>query len=232
MEDILVIGAGPSGLSCAIEAKKQNFSCTVIDKGTLVNSIYNFPQNMTFFSTAELMEIGNIPFIIPGEKPKRVDALKYYWHAAKHFKLELKLYTEVLYIDKKEDVFTVKTNRGDFESRNVIFATGYYDNANLLGVPGEDLPHVSHYYSDPHKYIQKKVVITGCNNSAVEAALELFRYGVNVTMVHRGDGPGKGIKYWVLPDIQNRIENKEIPVMFETKVMEIKEKSVILNKKG
>ncbi len=232
MKDITVIGAGPSGLSCAIEAKKQGFSCLVTDRGTITNSIYHFPQNMTFFSSAELMEIGDIPFIISGDKPKRVDALKYYWHTAKYFQLELNLYTDVLYIVQKEDFFTVKTSRGDFESKNVIFATGYYDNPNLLGVPGEDLPHVSHYYSDPHKYIHNKVVITGGNNSAVEAALELYRYGVNVTLIHRGDGPGKGVKYWVLPDIKNRIENKEIPVMFETTVQEIKEKSITVSQKG
>ena len=232
MKDIIVIGAGPAGLSCAIEAKKQGFSCLVIDRGTLANSIYHFPQNMTFFSTAELMEIGDIPFIISGEKPKRVDALKYYWHTAKHFKLELKLHTEVLDINKMEELFMIKTDKGYFEARHVIFATGYYDNPNSLGAQGEDLPNVSHYYSNPHKYIQEKVIIIGANNSAVEAALELFRYGVDVTLIHRGDGLSKGIKYWVLPDIQNRIENKEIPAMFETTVQEIKEKSITVSQKG
>ncbi|HPZ10472.1 MAG TPA: YpdA family putative bacillithiol disulfide reductase [Candidatus Eremiobacteraeota bacterium] len=231
MYDVIIIGSGPVGLSCAIEAKKLNLSSIVVDKGYFLNSIYHFPQNMTFFSTPELLEIGDIPFIISGEKPKRADAMKYYWRVAQYYKLDIKLFRKVNNIIKKEKGFTLQTDKEEFLTRNVILATGYYDNPNLLGVLGENLPHVSHYYTDPHKYIHQKVIIVGANNSAVEAALELYRYDVSITMVHRDSELSKGVKYWVLPDIKNRIENKEIPSYFESKVEEIKPQSVIIRHK-
>lgn len=232
MYDVVVIGAGPIGLACAIESKKRKLSHLVLDKGYLVNSLFFYPQNMTFFSTAPELEIGDIPFIIQSEKPKRVDALKYYWRLAKHYELNLSLFNSVQNIEKKGDHFLIISEKGNFEAKTVILAIGYYDNPNFLDVPGEDLPHVNHRYSDPHCYIHKKVIVVGANNSAVEASLELFRYGVNVELVHRGSELGKGIKYWVLPDIQNRINNNEIPAMFNTTVQEITESSVLLQQNG
>ena len=206
MLDVAIIGAGPIGLACAIEAKKQDLSYIVLEKGLLTNSVYYFPLNMTFFSTPDLLEIGDVPFIISEEKPKRVDALKYYWRVAQHHRLKVQLNTNVNEVRRNGSGFDIRTSAGKLRARNVVVATGFYDNPNYLNVPGEELPHVSHYYSDPHKYVHKKVSIIGANNSAVEAALELFRYGIEVTLIHRGPGLGKKIKAWVMPDIENRLK--------------------------
>ena len=230
--DIAIIGAGPIGLACGIEAKKRNLSHIIFDKGCLVNSLYHYPPNMTFFSTAPELEIGDIPFIIGSEKPKRMDALKYYWRVTRHYKLNIQLFTMVKNIKKINNYFIIRTEQKDYETKNVVLAIGYYDNANMLNIPGEDFPHVAHRYSDPHCLIKQKVIVIGANNSAIEAALELFRYNVNVELVHRGSELGKGIKYWVLPDIKNRIKNGEIPVMFNTTVQEITESTILLKHNG
>jgi len=230
--DVAIIGAGPIGLACSIEVKKCGLSHITFDKGYVVNSLYFYPQNMTFFSTAPELEIGDIPFIVQSEKPKRIDALKYYWRIAKHYDLNIRLFTLVKNIEKTSRGFSILTDKGNHEAKTVILAIGYYDNPNLLNIPGEDLPHVHHRYSDPHCFINQKVVVIGANNSAVEASLELFRYGVDVELVHRGSELGKGIKYWILPDIQNRINNGEIPAMFDTTVKEIAANTITLNQNG
>ena len=229
MIDVAIVGAGPVGLACAIEAKKHGLSYVVLEKSLLTNSVYCFPQNMTFYSTPELLEIGDIPFIISGEKPKRVDALKYYWRVTQHYQLDVKLDTKVETINNIDGEFSLQTSSGVYQSKAVIIATGFYDNPNYLGVPGEYLPHVSHYYSDPHKYVKKKVAIIGANNSAVEAGLELYRYNVEVTLIHRGSELSRGVKKWVVPDIQNRIKRNEIKGIFNATVQEIKSKSIVVN---
>lgn len=228
MFDVAIIGAGPVGLACAIEAKKKGLSYTVLEKGLLTNSIYHFPSEMTFFSTADLLEIGDVPFIITEPKPKRVDALKYYWRVTLYHNLSVKLGCQVNAIAEKEDGFALETSSGEVMARKIIIATGFYDNPNYLSVPGENLPHVSHFYSDPHQYAMKKVAVIGANNSAVEAALELFRYGVDVTLIHRGPGLGKGVKAWVLPDIQNRLTKGEIEAIFDATVSKIESSELTL----
>lgn len=232
MVDVAIIGAGPVGLACAIEAKKNGLTYVVLEKGLLTNGVYYFPQNMVFFSTPDLLEIGDIPFIISDEKPKRVDALKYYWRVAQHYQLNVKLNTKVESVAKTGNQFTLQTSSGEFQSKTVILATGFYDHPNMLNVPGEYSPHVSHYYSDPHKYIKKKVAIIGANNSAVEAALELFRYHVDVTLIHRGSDISSGVKKWVIPDIQNRLKKNEVKSIFNATVKEIKSESIVLNTNG
>ncbi len=231
--DLIVIGAGAAGLACAIEAKKRNLEFTVIDKGSVVHSIYRFPVNMTFFTTANLLEIGDVPLVSSEEKPKRADALKYYRRVVQHYQLPVRDYEEVLSVEGRDGDFTVHTrDRFGEEHRlrceKVIVAIGYYDNPNYMNIPGEDLPKVSHYYSEPHPYFGKKVLVIGGKNSAVEASLELFRNGVDVTMVYRGPELREHIKYWILPDILNRIRNGEIRAFLSTEVLEIRERDVVL----
>jgi thioredoxin reductase (NADPH) len=229
--DLIIVGAGPAGLACAIEASRRDLSYCVIEKGTVVNSVFHYPTNMTFFTTAELLEIGNVPMIISSEKPKRVDALKYYRRVVEHYRLRVRVYEEVATLQGEDGNFQVQTRdrravERVYRARKVIIATGYYDNPNKLGIPGEDLDKVSHYYSDAHPYFQKKVLVVGGNNSAAEAALELFRNGSEVTLVHRGPIMGKEIKYWVLPDINNRISRGEIQALFSSRLKEIREEEV------
>ncbi len=229
--DIVVVGAGPAGLACAIYAVKAGLGCCVLEKGCIVNSIYHYPENMTFFTTAELLEIGDVPMTSSSEKPKRLDALKYYRRVAQHYGLDVRDQEKVVAIDGSDGDFVVTTEasfglRHSFPCRKIVVATGYYDNPNLLGVPGEDLPHVSHYYSDPHPYFRKKVVIVGGKNSAAIAALELFRNGADVTLIHRGHRVGREVKYWIRPDLDNRIKNGEIQGLFSTTVKEIGPESV------
>jgi thioredoxin reductase (NADPH) len=220
--DLLCIGAGPTGLACAIEAKRAGLRPLVIDKGCLCNSLYHYPLNMKFFTTAERMEIGDIPMTVGGDKPTRNEALKYYRKTVEHFDIELLLYSQVTGIEGSDGAFRVFTRSAAGEktmhARKLVVATGYYDRPNLLNVPGEDLPFVSHYFTDPHPFWRLDVVVIGAKNSAAEAALDLFRGGANVTLVHRGPTVGKSLKYWVKPDIENRISAGEIRAMFNTHV--------------
>lgn len=235
--DLIIIGAGAAGLACAIEAQKRELEFQVIDKGSVVHSIFRFPTNMTFFTTANLLEIGGIPLVSSEEKPKRADALKYYRRIVEHFQLPVRTYEEVLSVAGADGDFTVHTRDrfGDghvYGCRKIIVATGYYDNPNMMDIPGEDLPKVSHYYSEPHPYFDQKVAVIGGKNSAVEAALELFRNGVDVTLIYRGEKLGKHIKYWVLPDIQNRIDRGEIRAYLSTEVTEIRDQEIVLETPG
>src|SRR5437879_978685 len=224
--DIICIGAGPTGLACAIEAKRAGLRPLVIDKGVLCNSLYRYPVNMVFFTTPELLEIGDLPFVSAAEKPTRVEALKYYRKCVEHYDLELRLGETVMRVDGCDGDFRVHTRQenGATEqcaSRKLIVATGYYDLPNRLGVPGEDLPHVSHYYTEPHPFWRQDVVVIGGKNSAAEAALDLYRSGARVTLVHRRAELGSTIKYWVRPDIENRIKARQITALFETRVVRI-----------
>ncbi len=234
--DMVVVGAGPAGLAAAIAAMQAGASCRILEKGTLVNSIYHYPRNMVFFTTPDLLEIGGLPFTTPYEKPTRVEALRYYRRVAEHYSLQIDFNEEVETIvpGPRFSILTrgARGARRTHLSRNVILATGYYDNPNLLGVPGEDLPHVSHYYSEPHAFFRKRVVVVGGRNSAAEAALDLFRSGVQVLLVHRGSRLSDSIKYWVRPDIENRIKEHSIEARFETRVAEIRPCSVVLECDG
>jgi thioredoxin reductase (NADPH) len=236
--DVICIGAGPTGLASAIEIKRAGMRPLVIDKGCLCNSLFHYPVNMVFFTTPELLEIGDIPMTCATEKPTRVDALKYYRKTAEHFQLELRLYEAVTKVEGQDENFIVhtETENGEAESyrcRKIVAATGYYDLPNRLDVPGEDLPNVSHYYTEPHSFWNQDVVVVGGKNSAAEAALELYRSGARVTLVHRRAELGQNIKYWVRPDIENRIRAGQIKGMFETHVARFEPGSVTVdNKKG
>jgi thioredoxin reductase (NADPH) len=231
--DVICIGAGPTGLACAIEARRAGMRSLVIDKGCLCNSIFNYPVNMVFFTTPELLEIGDLPLVSPAEKPTRVEALKYYRKAAEHYELELRLYELILRVEGSDGKFVVST-RSDkgiehrYQGKKIVVATGYYDLPNLLNIPGEDLPHVSHYYTEPHEYWNENVVVIGGKNSAAEAALDLYRNGAKVTLVHRNAQLGSTIKYWVRPDIENRIKAGQVQAMFETRVKQITPDEVIV----
>jgi len=231
--DLICIGAGPTGLACAIEAVRAGLKPVVIDKGALCNSIYHYPVNMVFFTTPELLEIGDLPLVCAAEKPTRVEALKYYRKAAEHFRLDLRLYEQVIKLDGKDGHFIVstKTESGPeraYRGAKVVVATGYYDLPNQLGIPGEDLPNVSHYYTEPHEFWNQDVVVVGGKNSAAEAALDLWRNGARVTMVHRKNELGATIKYWVRPDIQNRISSGQIPMHFDSALREISHDAVVI----
>jgi thioredoxin reductase (NADPH) len=262
--DVICIGAGPTGLACAIEAKRAGLRPLVIDKGVLCNSLYRYPVNMVFFTTPELLEIGDLPFVSAAEKPARVEALKYYRKCVEHYDLELRLGEVVTRVEGEDGNFRVHTsvNQNDlgvrekdkiiksgdggeghqqdelsprnkvngvtqqYASHKLIVATGYYDLPNRLGVPGEDLPHVSHYYTEPHPFWRQDVVVVGGKNSAAEAALDLYRSGARVTLVHRRPELGSTIKYWVRPDIENRIKAGQITALFETHVVRIEREAV------
>ena len=227
MKDLIIIGAGPIGLSCGIEAKKNNLEYLIIDKGMLVNSIFNYPTNTTFFSTSDKLEIGDIPFISHNVKPTRTEALEYYRRVSNSWKLNLSLYNEVLKIKNENDYFSITTQNGKFKSRNIVICTGFYDIPYLLNIPGENLDKVLHYYNESHPYYQMDIAIVGAGNSAVDVALDTYRKGAkSVTMVIRENEVGENIKYWVKPDIMNRINNKEIQAYFNSEITEIKEKSI------
>ena len=224
--DVICVGAGPTGLACAIEAKRAGLRPLVIDKGVLCNSIYHYPVNMVFFTTPELLEIGDLPFVSAAEKPNRVEALKYYRKCVEHYDLDLRLGEMVTRVEGSDGDFRVHTKTQDgameqYEARKLIVATGYYDLPNRLGVLGEDLPHVSHYYTEPHPFWRRDVVVIGGKNSAAEAALDLYRTGARVTLVHRRAELGSTIKYWVRPDIENRIKAGQIKALFNTQVVRI-----------
>jgi|TARA_B110000495_G_C23031173_1_gene614170 thioredoxin reductase (NADPH) len=227
MKDLIIIGAGPIGLSCGIEAKKNNLEYLIIDKGMLVNSIFNYPTNTTFFSTSDKLEIGDIPFISHNVKPTRTEALEYYRRVSNSWELNLSLYNEVLKMKNENEKFSITTQNGKFESRNIVICTGFYDIPYLLNIPGENLDKVLHYYNESHPYYQMDIAIVGAGNSAVDVALDTYRKGAkSVTMVIRENEVGENIKYWVKPDIMNRINNKEIQAYFNSEITEIKEKSI------
>jgi thioredoxin reductase (NADPH) len=227
--DLVIVGAGPIGLACGIEAKKAGLSYVIIDKGCLVNSIFHYPYNMTFFSTSERLEIGNVPFISHGPKPNRAESLEYYRRVCSSWALNVKLYEEVLSITSTEKGHELKTPRGKYQSNAVILCLGFYDLPYLLHVPGEDLPKVKHYYDEPHPYFNQKVVVVGAANSAVDVALETWRKGADVTMVMREPELRDSVKYWVKPDIENRIKEGSIPAYFNSRLSEITPYSVTIH---
>jgi thioredoxin reductase (NADPH) len=221
--DLLCIGAGPTGLACAIEGKRAGMRVLVVDKGCLCNSLYHYPVNMVFFTTPELLEIGDLPLVCAAEKPTRAEGLKYYRKVVEHYALDLRLGENVEGVEGNDGAFRVHTRapndeRFTYGARKLVVATGYYDLPNQLAVPGEDLPNVSHYYTEPHPFWRQDVVVIGGKNSAAEAALDLYRTGARVTLVHRGATLGSTIKYWVRPDIENRIKAGEIRTLFQTHV--------------
>jgi thioredoxin reductase (NADPH) len=229
--DLICIGAGPTGLACAIDGKRAGLRTLVIDKGCLCNSLYHYPANMVFFTTPELLEIGDLPMTSSGEKPTRAEALKYYRKTAEHYELELRLFERVDGIEGHDGNFAIHTTerlggKNVYHAKKLVIATGYYDLPNLLGVPGEELPNVSHYFTEPHPYWEQDVVVIGGKNSAAEAALELYRGGARVTLVHRRAELGSTIKYWVRPDIENRIKAKQVTALFNTHVTRIEPECV------
>jgi thioredoxin reductase (NADPH) len=235
--DVVVVGAGPTGLACAIEAKRAGLTCLVLEKGCVVNSILHYPVNMVFFTTPELLEIGEIPLTSVREKPSRLEALKYYRLVAQHYGLKIHQYELVTAIQGQDGNFDVSTQKKDgtpsrYTAKKIVIATGYYDIPNLLNIPGEDLSKVAHYYSEAHPYFNCDVAVIGGRNSSAEAALELFRNGVRVTLIHRGASVSDRIKYWVRPDIENRIKNGEIQALFNTRVVEIRENEIVVETDG
>jgi thioredoxin reductase (NADPH) len=227
--DTIIVGAGPTGLACGIELKRRGLRAVLFDKGCLTNSLYHYPTHMTFFTTPELLEIGDIPMTAMYDKPTRTEALKYYRRVADHYKLDIHQYERVLAVEGPDNDFRVTTDLGEYRSRKVIVANGYYDIPNLLNVPGENLDKVIHYYKEPHPYYNHDVLVVGAKNSAAIAALELYWTGARVTLVHRGAGISDRVKYWIKPNIENRIKNNEIRGYFHTKVVEILPGCVILD---
>ena len=222
MLDVLIIGAGPVGLACALETQRKGLRVAIVEKGALVNSLVGYPTNMEFFSTPELLEIGGYPFPTAHYKPLREDALDYYQRVARDEKLTIRLHEQVLRLDGEQGNFTVTTDQGEILTRNVIVATGFYDLPNLLQVPGEDLPHVSHYYKEPYQHVMQNVVVIGAKNSSAKAALQLMRAGARVTMLVRGPEVSDSVKYWIRPDLVNRIAEGRITAHFNTTVIAIR----------
>jgi thioredoxin reductase (NADPH) len=232
--DVVVIGAGPTGLACGIDAKRARLSAVNIDKGCLVNSLFNYPSNMTFFTTPELLEIGDIPFSSPNQKPTRQESLEYYRKVAEHYELDVRQYEPVLKVEGSDNDFRVHTKNLHghhivYHARKLILATGYYDRPNYMHVPGEELLKVMHYYREPHPFFNLNVLIVGGKNSAAIAALELWRHGAHVTLVYRGPGISNSVKYWIKPDIENRIKAGQVTAYFNTVVREITLEHVLLN---
>jgi thioredoxin reductase (NADPH) len=232
--DVIVIGAGPTGLACAIELEREGYDYLVIEKGCIVNSLFHFPTQMIYFTTPELLEIGDLPLICVREKPNRIEALKYYRRVVDTYRLRVNQYEKVVGVKGADGDFRLETelqSNGEqrrYRARKLIVTTGYYDNPNHLGIPGEDLPKVSHYYTEAHPFYDREVAIIGAGNSAADAALELFRGGARVTLIHRRPDLSKSLKYWVAPDIANRIKNGQIRALFNTIVTEIKPTSLCL----
>jgi thioredoxin reductase (NADPH) len=233
MVDLLVVGAGPTGLACGIEAQKAGFRVALVDKGCVCNSLYHYPSHMTFFTTSELLEIGDIPFPSPNAKPTRNEALEYYRQVAAHYKLDVRQYLRVERVTGADGDFTVHTmdsfeRPGVLRARKLALSTGYYDLPNLMGVPGEEFSKVHHYYDDPHPYFGLDVAVIGGKNSAAISALELWRHGARVTVIYRGEGVQPHVKYWIKPDIENRIKNGEIKAYFRSTVVEITPDAVVV----
>jgi len=232
MYDVVIIGGGPIGIACGIECVKKGLSYIIIEKGTLVNSIYNYPMNMTFFSTSEKLEIGEVPFISHNPKPTRSEALEYYRRVALHWKVNIKLYESVNSIERSGSLFSIRTTKSSYLSQNLVIATGFYDIPNLMNVPGEDLPKVHHFYKEPHNYFGQKIIVVGAANSAVDVAMETWRKGASVTMVIRDEHIRDSVKYWIKPDIENRINEGSIKAYFNSSIKEIKEHEVIIVSDG
>ncbi|HZY09828.1 MAG TPA: YpdA family putative bacillithiol disulfide reductase [Bacteroidota bacterium] len=227
--DLIIIGAGPAGLACAIEAQKTGLHYLVVDRGGIVNSIQRFQRNMFFFSTPDLLEIGNIPFVVSTTRPTALDCVNYYRGVAQHYNLACRFYEKVVSSNRRNGQFVLEGSKGvQYRSLGVVVATGYYDTPTSLGVQGEDLLHVSHYYQDPLPYFQQDVLIVGGKNSAVEAALDLYRHGARVTVVHRGAALSSGVKYWILPDFENRVADGSIKLYLNTVVEAFQQNCTIL----
>ena len=224
--DVLIIGAGPIGLAAGIECEKAELKYLIVEKGVLVNSLYHYPHNMTFFSTSDKLEIGEVPFISHNTKPTRPEALEYYRRVADSWKLKINLYEEVIRVNSVQEGFTIETSKSTYTAANVVLTTGFYDEPHLMNIPGETLPKVHHYYRDPHPYFRQKIIVVGAANSAVDAALETYRKGANVTMVIREEEISPKVKYWVRPDLINRIEEGTIKAYFNSELIEIKTESV------
>ncbi len=230
--DLIIVGGGPIGIACGLEAKKRGISYIIIEKGPIVNSLFNYPVNMQFFSSSERLEIDEIPFISKEAKPKRNEALEYYRRIVTSNDLNIRLFEKVMRIDRGDHGFTVTTDADRYTAGNVIIATGFYDLPNLLNIPGEDLPKVSHYYKDPHFYASQKLAVVGASNSAVDAALECWRKGAEVSLIVRGPEIGQRVKYWVRPDIINRIEEGSIKAFFNSELTRIGEKEIEIKTPG
>jgi len=226
MYDLIIVGGGPCGLACAIEAEKNNLNYLIIEKGGITESIRRYPVNMVFFSTSENIEIGKVPFVSMGMRPNRIEALKYYRKVVDFYDLKIQLFTTVEDVKKDGDTFTMLTNKGNFQASKVVLATGYYDIPRYLNIPGEDLPHVSHYYDEAYQYTRSKVLVVGGANSAIEAALDLYRNGAEVTIVHMFDELDHRAKYWIVPDLINRIKKDEVKAYFRSVVTNIEEGKV------
>ncbi len=224
--DVLIIGGGPIGLACGIACQKNGLTHQIIEKGALVNSIYHYPVNMTFFSTSDRLEIGDVPFISHNPKPTRQEALEYYRRVALHWKLNISLFDEVRRVERLTEGFSVHTAKSDYQAKYVIIATGFYDIPNLLNIPGESLDKVHHYYRDPHIYFGQKIVVVGAANSAVDVAMETWRKGADVTMVIRDQQIRESVKYWIRPDIENRINEGSIKAYFNANLVGIRENEV------
>ncbi len=221
--DVIIIGAGPAGIACTIEAQKSGMKYLLLDKGGVVNSIQQFQRDMFFFSTPELLEIGNIPFIVPTTRPTSLDCVNYYRSVIEHFDLSVRFYQNIVRVEKNGEIFSLESAKGNiYQSKAVVIATGYYDAPTPLGVLGEELPHVSHFYRDSLPFFKQNVLVVGGKNSAVEAALDLYRHGANVTVVHRGATLSAGVKYWILPDFENRVADGSIRLFLHSTVREFK----------
>lgn len=227
--DVVIVGGGPIGIACGLEAKKKDLSFVILEKGPIVNSLYNYPINMQFFSTSERLEIDDIPFISKEAKPKKSEALEYYRRIVASNNLDIRLFEKVERVEKSRDDFKIFTEKNNYSASNVVIATGFYDLPNKLEAPGEDLPKVSHYYSDPHFYANQKLAVVGASNSAIDAALECWRKGAEVSLIIRGTEVGHRVKYWVRPDVINRIEEGSIKAYYSSTIKEIKESSVVID---
>ncbi|MBV9607914.1 MAG: YpdA family putative bacillithiol disulfide reductase [Acidobacteria bacterium] len=232
--DVLVVGAGPTGLACAIEAQRAGMTAVCVEKGCLVNSLFHYPANLVFFTTPELLEIGDMPFTSPNQKPTRPEALEYYRKVADHYQLDIRQYERVDRVEGSDGDFTVHVldrldGPGRYHARKLVLATGYYDLPNLMRIPGEELPKVTHYYREPHPYYDTDVLIIGGKNSAAIAALDLYRHGARVTLVHRAAGMSPSVKYWIKPDVENRIKAGEIKGYFQSNVREILQDEVVID---
>ena len=230
--DVIIIGGGPIGIACGLEAKKHKLSYLIIEKGTIVNSLFNYPEGMTFFSSSDKLEIDDIPFISSNAKPYKSESLEYYRRIVTSKKLNINLFEKVEDVKHVSEEYQVTTSKDLYTAKNIVIATGFYDIPNLLNVPGEQLPKVSHYYKTPHFYSLQNVAIVGASNSSVDAALEIYRKGGNVTMIIRDDKIGERVKYWVRPDIINRIEEGSIGVYYNSEITEILENRIRINQKG